>query len=957
MKSEDAHLAYLALSQMMSKGKVSSEELRRQLGERMPIAMEAMARAAGVTIQELDKLLKGGKLLSKDVILPFVKEMEKMLPEVNTDNIETSVARLGNTFAKLAKDLKIGDFYKRIVDGANKMLSNIQTSFARIALVIINSIAGAKVFGAFTKLSKQSSEANAKILVEKQRTELQMEVATGKRVAAEKNFANLSTLYNKASNDQKLQYYGKYVAAEKALDRARLNEKKALAAMEVAQAAKTTTVWATAWKSVKTAATTAFATIKVAMMSIVPMAIIGGITNVIMKFRELRKEAKEIKGIFSEYLKESEKVSTDQEYKLLESSLSVLKDKKSTQDEINNARSIIQSMLGKEIESEEKLLSLTNERLRILKDTAKANFYSNKTVSVKDEIDSIYAKYGGADAMDRKMRLRSVGQTAKKMWLNLFDAKPEIDMDYDRIQHLYKVLGDAEENLQGFIKMGVTPSGKTTATTTTSKPEPEEKETDLQKAEKKYAEEITKLTNQKEAEAISTKEYNKAIDALNKATYEEIAGILGVNAERNKTFQLAKKGVENQLSEDKLSEITGEYSKSLQTLNEKKKLGLISEEKYNSELLSLINATTDKIASLKNVGEAERQYIGTLNQMKSGLVAEPKRESRDTTFDYKKSESDKLSEELQLQEKYLQEIKEKYKELGDETVNALNEIAEAEKDVKTLSDALTLERIREDLENMNMAIFSEGTDAVTGFADALDRAVKSWERLSDKNNDMSSFERVVAVINAIGDTIKGLIGTMESYNDIQELISKRNQARQAQENAITAQKSANAATEAAASATVTAASGAETTAKTAEATANTAAAATGAAASVASIPIAGPAMAVAAVASVLAALSNLPKFANSGIVPGSSFSGDKVLARVNSGEMILNKEHQANLFKVLSGSYSGSILGNRKIFDGVNPNLLDNKQSVSFPKELKFEIEGRKLVGILKQEGMLTKRI
>ena len=88
MSSEDAHLSYLALSQMMSKGKVSSEELRRQLGERMPIAMEAMARAVGVTIQELDGLLKAGKLLSKDVMMPFVKEMENMLPTVDVDNID-----------------------------------------------------------------------------------------------------------------------------------------------------------------------------------------------------------------------------------------------------------------------------------------------------------------------------------------------------------------------------------------------------------------------------------------------------------------------------------------------------------------------------------------------------------------------------------------------------------------------------------------------------------------------------------------------------------------------------------------------------------------------------------------------------------------------------------------------------------------------------------------------------
>src|SRR5690554_2502790 len=80
-----------------------------------------------------------------------------------------------------------------------------------------------------------------------------------------------------------------------------------------------------------------------------------------------------------------------------------------------------------------------------------------------------------------------------------------------------------------------------------------------------------------------------------------------------------------------------------------------------------------------------------------------------------------------------------------------------------------------------------------------------------------------------------------------------------------------------------------TEAKKAEATANTASAASGVASSVGSIPIVGPIMAVAAISSVLGALANIPKFAQGGIVPGTSFSGDKVLARVNSGEMILNQ--------------------------------------------------------------------
>ena len=43
-----------------------------------------------------------------------------------------------------------------------------------------------------------------------------------------------------------------------------------------------------------------------------------------------------------------------------------------------------------------------------------------------------------------------------------------------------------------------------------------------------------------------------------------------------------------------------------------------------------------------------------------------------------------------------------------------------------------------------------------------------------------------------------------------------------------------------------------------------------------------------------------PKFANSGIVPGNSYSGDKVHALVDSGELILNRAHQDNIAKQLT---------------------------------------------------------
>jgi hypothetical protein len=84
------------------------------------------------------------------------------------------------------------------------------------------------------------------------------------------------------------------------------------------------------------------------------------------------------------------------------------------------------------------------------------------------------------------------------------------------------------------------------------------------------------------------------------------------------------------------------------------------------------------------------------------------------------------------------------------------------------------------------------------------------------------------------------------------------------------------------------------------ATKNASVAATGAAASVSSIPVVGWVMAGTAVASVIAAMANVPKFANGGIVPGNLYSGDRVPAMVNSGEMILNRSQQGRLFDILN---------------------------------------------------------
>jgi len=87
---------------------------------------------------------------------------------------------------------------------------------------------------------------------------------------------------------------------------------------------------------------------------------------------------------------------------------------------------------------------------------------------------------------------------------------------------------------------------------------------------------------------------------------------------------------------------------------------------------------------------------------------------------------------------------------------------------------------------------------------------------------------------------------------------------------------------------------------------------------------------LAAIASIIATITALfasfaGKFADGGVISGGSFHGDKLLARVNAGEMILNQKQQGTLFRALDGGFGKGASG-----------------------RVEFEIAGSKLKGVLR---------
>ena len=101
---EDMKSAMVATAQVFSKGKVSAEELRQQLGERLPGAFTLFAASMNKTPAELDKALEDGKV-SLDDFMGFAKHLFAEYGE-NAKILATSPAAAGDRLAKQFADFK-----------------------------------------------------------------------------------------------------------------------------------------------------------------------------------------------------------------------------------------------------------------------------------------------------------------------------------------------------------------------------------------------------------------------------------------------------------------------------------------------------------------------------------------------------------------------------------------------------------------------------------------------------------------------------------------------------------------------------------------------------------------------------------------------------------------------------------------------------------------------------------
>lgn len=125
------------------------------------------------------------------------------------------------------------------------------------------------------------------------------------------------------------------------------------------------------------------------------------------------------------------------------------------------------------------------------------------------------------------------------------------------------------------------------------------------------------------------------------------------------------------------------------------------------------------------------------------------------------------------------------------------------------------------------------------------------------------------------------------------------------------------------------------------------------------IPFAGAGIAMGFIATAIAMTKaiGLMAFATGGVVGGTQTHGDKKFVRVNSGEMILNKFQQTQLFNMINGAYQPPVMYERQLPRVTADNMMPRDTEVS-QTLVNVNVKGsiRKMMEIEKKEERLAKK-
>jgi tape measure domain-containing protein len=131
LSTEDFEGSLKAVEQMMSKGQITAEELRQQLGDRLPGAFKLVADSVGVSVAELNKMLETGKV-SSDYLVNVALQLKKINKDQLKNSTEQLVAAQGRLQSALQQfEIRIAksgfaDAYQRLLGTLTTFLNSGQ---------------------------------------------------------------------------------------------------------------------------------------------------------------------------------------------------------------------------------------------------------------------------------------------------------------------------------------------------------------------------------------------------------------------------------------------------------------------------------------------------------------------------------------------------------------------------------------------------------------------------------------------------------------------------------------------------------------------------------------------------------------------------------------------------------------------------------------------------------------
>lgn len=143
---------FKGLEQTLSKGSVSSEELRGQIGDVLPGAFTTAAKAIGVTTGELQKLLKDGKVVSADFLPKFAKAAEEAFGVQATDrvdNLASAQGRFRREITLIIEELNASNTFKDFFEILTSIFRVIRENLSLIGSLTKGVLLLAGAYGAW----------------------------------------------------------------------------------------------------------------------------------------------------------------------------------------------------------------------------------------------------------------------------------------------------------------------------------------------------------------------------------------------------------------------------------------------------------------------------------------------------------------------------------------------------------------------------------------------------------------------------------------------------------------------------------------------------------------------------------------------------------------------------------------------------------------------------------------